>query len=165
MDIILCHATADFDTLGAAVGAAKLYPGARPLIEMRSVDPRAIARLILVDTQSPSYLGKAAEWLTLAGVEIHVYDHHPKDAKPDFEVKLWCVEPVGSTCTLIVERLQAKAIALTPFEVTALALGLHVDTGSLTFAHTTARDAIALAWLMQQGVNLTVLSTYIDYAR
>lgn len=186
MDIILCHATADFDTLGAAVGAARLYPGARivltggmqlpvrefmslyrdefPLIEMRSLDPQAIARLILVDTQSPSYLGKASEWLNLTGVEIHVYDHHPRDAKPDFEAKLWCVEPVGSTCTLIIERLQAKAIALTPFEVTALALGLHVDTGSLTFAHTTARDAIALAWLMQQGVNLTVLSTYIDYA-
>ncbi len=186
MDIILCHATADFDTLGAAVGAARLYSGARivltggmqlpvrefmslyrdeyPLIEMRSVDPKAIARLILVDTQSPSYLGKAAEWLTLPGVEVHVYDHHPADSKPDFEVKLWCVEAVGSTCTLIIERLQAKAIALTPFEVTALALGIHVDTGSLTFAHTTARDAIALAWLMQQGVNLTVLSTYIDYA-
>ncbi|MFN5474053.1 MAG: hypothetical protein ACK5CR_19040 [Pseudanabaena sp.] len=29
MDIILCHATADFDTLGAAVGAARLYQGAR----------------------------------------------------------------------------------------------------------------------------------------
>lgn len=186
MDIILCHATADFDTLGAAVGAARIYPGARivltggmqlpvrefmslhrdeyPLIEMRSVDPKAIARIILVDTQSPSYLGKAAEWLTLTGVEIHVYDHHPSTITPAFNPSLWCVEAVGSTCTLIIERLQAAAIALTPFEVTALALGIHVDTGSLTFAHTTARDAIALAWLMQQGVNLTVLSTYIDYA-
>ncbi|MCA6586070.1 MAG: CBS domain-containing protein [Pseudanabaena sp. M090S1SP1A06QC] len=186
MDIILCHATADFDTLGAAVGAARLYQGARivltggmqmpvreflslhrdeyPLIEMRSVHPEAIRRLILVDTQFPSYLGNAAKWLELPNVEIHVYDHHPTNIKPSFQPTLWCVEAVGSTCTLIIERLQAQAITLTPFEVIALALGLHVDTGSLTFEHTTPRDAIALAWLMQQGVNLRVLSTYIDYA-
>ncbi len=186
MDIILCHATADFDTLGAAVGAARLYQGARivltggmqmpvrefislhrdeyPLVEMRSVHPESIRRLILVDTQLPSQLGNAAKWLEQPNVEIHVYDHHPTSIKPSFKPTLWCVEAVGSTCTLIIEQLQKKAIALTNFEVTALALGLHVDTGSLTFEHTTARDAIALAWLMQQGVNLRVLSTYIDYA-
>lgn len=189
MDIILCHATADFDSLGAAVGAARLYPGARivltggmqapvreflslyrdeyPLIEMRSVNPASIKRAILVDTQSPNYLGKAAEWLFQPGVEVHIYDHHPLSATSDastFNITSRCVEPVGSTCTLIVERLQDRAIQLTPSEVTALALGIHVDTGSLTFAHTTARDAIALAWLMQQGVNLKVLATYIDYA-
>ncbi|CAN1212407.1 CBS domain-containing protein [Tumidithrix helvetica PCC 7403] len=186
MDIILCHTTADFDTLGAAVGAARLYAGARivltggmqlpvreflslyrdeyPLIEMRSVDPESIQRLILVDTQLPSNLGNAAKWLDLPNVDIHVYDHHPSNLQPNFHATLWCVEAVGSTCTLIIERLQAQVIPLTTFEVTALALGLHVDTGSLTFEHTTARDAIALAWLMQQGVNLKVLSTYIDYA-
>lgn len=186
MDIILCHTTADFDTLGAAVGVARLYQGARivltggmqapvreflslhrdqyPLIEMRSVHPEAISRLILVDTQSPSQLGNAAKWLEQPNVEIHVYDHHPTNTKLSFQASLWCVEAVGSTCTLIIEKLQAQAIALTTFEVTAMALGLHVDTGSLTFESTTARDAIALAWLMQQGVNLKVLSTYIDYA-
>ncbi|PZV16429.1 MAG: poly(A) polymerase [Pseudanabaena sp.] len=186
MDIILCHATADFDTLGAAVGASRLYQGARivltggtqmpvreflslyrdefPLIEMRSVHPESIQRLILVDTQLPSQLGNAAKWLEQPNVEIHVYDHHPSSTKPSFQPTLWCVEAVGSSCTLIVEQLQIQAIALTPFEVTAMALGLHVDTGSLTFEHTTARDAIALAWLMQQGVNLQVLANYIDYA-
>ncbi|MBC8123166.1 MAG: hypothetical protein H7Y22_15175, partial [Gemmatimonadaceae bacterium] len=29
MNVILCHTTADFDTLGAAVGLALLNPGAR----------------------------------------------------------------------------------------------------------------------------------------
>jgi tRNA nucleotidyltransferase (CCA-adding enzyme) len=189
MDIILCHVTADFDSLGAAVGVARLYPGARivltggmqmpvreflslyrdeyPLIEMRSVNPKSIKRVILVDTQSPSYLGKAANWLSQPEVEVHIYDHHPPSSESEtstFNVSSRCIEPVGSTCTLIIERLQAQAIQLTPFEVTALALGIHVDTGSLTFAHTTVRDAVALAWLMQQGVNLKVLATYVDYA-
>ncbi|HEY9616695.1 MAG TPA: hypothetical protein V6C64_07640, partial [Microcoleaceae cyanobacterium] len=29
MDLILCHTTADFDTLGAAIGLTRLQPGAR----------------------------------------------------------------------------------------------------------------------------------------
>ena len=29
MDLILCHQTADFDALGAAVGLTKLHPGAK----------------------------------------------------------------------------------------------------------------------------------------
>jgi tRNA nucleotidyltransferase (CCA-adding enzyme) len=43
-----------------------------------------------------------------------------------------------------------------------MALGIHVDTGSLTYKQSTARDALALAWLMQQGANLSVISTYRD---
>ncbi|WP_017325062.1 CBS domain-containing protein [Synechococcus sp. PCC 7336] len=184
MDIILCHETADFDALGAAVGAARLYPGARivltggahqsvreflglyrdeyPLLELRSVDERSLHRIVLVDVQAPRRLGKAAEWLYRPEIEVHVYDHHPNPTPADYRPALWCVEPVGSTSTLIVERLQEKGIDLSPFEVTALALGIHVDTGSLTFGSSTARDAKALTWLMERGVNLDVLATYID---
>lgn len=32
MDLVLCHTTADFDTLGAAVGLARLQPGARVVL-------------------------------------------------------------------------------------------------------------------------------------
>ncbi|MEO1133164.1 MAG: CBS domain-containing protein [Cyanobacteria bacterium J06639_1] len=186
MDVILCHSTADFDTLGAAVGAARLYPGARivltggafrtvreflglhrdefPLIEMRSLHPERIRRLILVDAHHRDRFGNASTWFDLPDVEIHLYDHHFDTEPLDFQPAESHLEAVGSTCTLMVERLQEKAIALTPFEITALALGIHVDTGSLTFAQSTARDARALAWLMEQGINLTVLASYIDSA-
>ena len=184
MDVILCHETADFDALGAAVGAARLYPGARivltggahrtvrdflalhrdayPLVEQRSVDERSLQRVILVDAQSPQRFGNASEWVYREDVEVHVYDHHPNPQPPDYDTALWCVEPVGATSTLMVERLQQAQLELSPFEVTALALGIHVDTGSLTFGNSSPRDARALAWLMERGVNLDVLSTYID---
>ena len=184
MDVILCHETADFDALGAAVGVARLYPGARivltggahqtvrdflalhrdeyPLVELRSVDVHALRRVILVDVQTPKRLGKAEPWVYRKDVEVYVFDHHPNPRPPDYSPKIWCVEPVGATSTLIVERLQQEEIELTPFEVTALALGIHVDTGSLTFGNSSPRDARALAWLMERGVNLDVLSTYID---
>ncbi|HAX76168.1 MAG TPA: poly(A) polymerase, partial [Cyanobacteria bacterium UBA11372] len=51
---------------------------------------------------------------------------------------------------------------LTPAEATVMALGIHVDTGSLTYDGATPRDAAALAWLMAQGASLPVISEYID---
>ncbi|HEY9807126.1 MAG TPA: CBS domain-containing protein, partial [Candidatus Obscuribacterales bacterium] len=58
--------------------------------------------------------------------------------------------------------MQAQGVELTPAEATVMALGVHVDTGSLTYDHATVRDAIALAWLMGQGANLRVIAEYID---
>ena len=42
-----------------------------------------------------------------------------------------------------------------------MALGIHVDSGSLTFEMSTARDALALAWLMQQGADLAAIGEYV----
>ena len=84
MDLILCHQTADFDALGAAVGLSLLKKGAKivltggahptvreflalhrdefPLIELRSVTPENIRSLYIPDTQKRDRLGKAAVW-------------------------------------------------------------------------------------------------------
>lgn len=183
MDLVLCHAIADFDTLGAAVGLARLQSGSRivltegchpgvreflalhrdeyPLMERRSVIPAQIRSLSIVDTQRRDRLGKAADWLDLPQVTIAVYDHHTEVERdiPAHEVQ---VVAVGATTTLIVEKLQAAQVTLTATEATVMALGIHVDTGSLTFDHATPRDAFALAWLMEQGANLGAISTYLD---
>ena len=70
-------------------------------------------------------------------------------------------EAVGAATTLIVEKLQPH-INLSPFEATVMALGVHVDTGSLTFDQTTPRDARALAWLMEQGASIKIIAEYVD---
>ncbi|MEH1768464.1 CBS domain-containing protein [Nostoc sp.] len=184
MDLILCHTTADFDTLGAAVGLTRLLPGSKivltggshppvrdflalhrdeyPLIERRSVNSEKIRSLTVVDTQQRDRLGKAAEWLDLPNLkEIIVYDHH-LGQESDIPATRSHISSVGATTTLIVEQLQQQHISLTPAEATVMALGIHVDTGSLTFDQSTPRDALALAWLMQQGASLSVISTYRD---
>ena len=201
MDIVLCHTTADFDTLGAAVGATRLYPGARlmltggahptvkaflalhrnayPIVERRAVDPQAIRRLIIVDASRRDRLGKAADWLALPQVSIVVYDHHgaaqpgdPEDLSdsadnantlaPGQAVE-WHLEPVGAATTLMAEALQRQGLSITAEEATAMALGIHADTGSLTFDTTTARDATALAWLLPQ-VSFNIVAEYIKPA-
>ncbi|MBD2528615.1 CBS domain-containing protein [Nostoc flagelliforme FACHB-838] len=184
MDLILCHTTADFDALGAAVGLTRLLPGSKivlsggshppvrdflalhrdeyPLIERRSVNPEKIRSLTVVDTQQRDRLGKAAEWLDLPHIgEIIIYDHH-LGQESNIPATESYISSVGATTTLIVEQLQQQEISLTPAEATVMALGIHVDTGSLTYDQSTPRDALALAWLMQQGASLSVISTYRD---
>lgn len=182
MDVILCHTTADFDALGAAVGLTRLLPGSKivltggehptvrdflalhrdeyPLIERRSVNPQDITTITVVDAQLRSRFGKCAQWFDLPHLEnIIIYDHHQEQAS-DIPATQIYIEAVGATTTLIVEQLQQASILLSPTVATVMALGIHVDTGSLTFDHSTARDAIALAWLMQQGASLKVVSEY-----
>ncbi|MBD2138543.1 CBS domain-containing protein [Anabaena sp. FACHB-1237] len=184
MDLILCHTTADFDALGAAVGLTCLQPGSKivltggahppvrdflalhrdeyALIEARSVNPEKIRSLTIVDTQQRDRLGKSASWLDLPNVQdIIIYDHHLGTDRDIPTTKLY-LNQVGATTTLMVEELQKRNIALTAAEATVMALGIHVDTGSLTYSQSTARDALALAWLMQQGASLAVISVYCD---
>ncbi len=184
MHLILCHTTADFDALGAAVGVTRLSPGAKivltggchppvreflalhrdeyALIERRAVNPSQIRMLTVVDAHQRSRLGKAAQWFDLPDLDaIEVYDHH-LNAQIDIPATRTDIQAVGATTTLIAEQLQQRQINLTPTEATVMALGIHLDTGSLTFDHTTARDAFALAWLMTQGASLRVIAEYVD---
>ncbi len=187
MDLVLCHTTADFDALGAAVGLCVLHPGTKivltggchptvrdflalhrdeyPLIERRSVNPLQIRSIAIVDASTRDRLGKAAEWLDLPQLnEIALFDHH-LEAHSDIPATVTQIEAVGATTTLIVEKLREKTsppLRLEPSEATVMALGIHVDTGSLTFEGATARDANALAWLMEQGASLRVIAEYVE---
>ncbi|PXF46650.1 Inosine-5'-monophosphate dehydrogenase [Gracilariopsis chorda] len=180
LDIVLTHASADFDSLGCAVGLAKLIsPSALvvlpagvhsavrryltlhksffPIAEAKLIDPTRIRFLGVVDTCSKKKLATAASWLSHAETVL-VIDHHvTSDAhvitKQDVPGDLHIItEDVGAATTLVVERLmQRRDIKLTATECTLLALAIHTDTGSLSFENTTPRDAAALAWLLQRG--------------
>jgi tRNA nucleotidyltransferase (CCA-adding enzyme) len=184
MDLILCHQTADFDALGAAVGLTCLKVGAKvvltggahpavrdflalhrdefALIERRSVNPKKIRSLTVVDSQHRERLGKAAEWFDLPHLKaIEIYDHHLA-SDCDIPATSIEIEPVGATTTLIVEKIQQAQLSIAPSEATVMALGIHVDTGSLTYDRSTARDAYALAWLMERGANIKIISEYVN---
>ncbi len=185
MDLILCHQTADFDALGAAVGLSLLKKGAKivltggahptvreflalhrdefPLIELRSVTPENIRSLYIPDTQKRDRLGKAATWFDLPNItNIEIYDHH-FDLESDIPATSSNIEEVGAITTVIVELLQQQQeVTPTAFDATAMALGIHVDTGSLTYDQTTPRDAKALAWLMENGANIKTIAEYVE---
>ncbi len=184
LDLILCHQTADFDALGAAVGLSLLKVGSKiiltggahpkvkdflalyrdefPLIEWRSVHPHTIRSLMIVDNQQSDRLGKTADWLKSPHLTaIEIYDHHIGGTS-NINATHVELENIGATTTLMVEKLQRDPFTPNPIQATVMALGIHVDTGSLTFEQTTPRDASALAWLMEKGANVKIIAEYAD---
>ncbi|NUP10227.1 MAG: CBS domain-containing protein [Polyangiaceae bacterium] len=185
MELVVTHAVADFDALGAAVGAHLLYPRSRillgplgagprelvavhrdrlPIVEPAEIDVRAVRRVIIVDVRRAKRLALVPGLLERIqrrdGIEVHVWDHHGP-SEDDVHADQAIIEPVGSATTLLVEALQRRQIPFGPMEATVMALGVHVDTGSLTFGGSTGRDAAALGWLMNRGAALSVINRYL----
>ncbi len=57
--------------------------------------------------------------------------------------------------------LAERGLDPTPTEATALALGIHEDTGSLTHLTTTVRDIEALAWCVRHGAGQELIAEFL----
>ncbi|MCS6999146.1 MAG: CBS domain-containing protein [Aquificaceae bacterium] len=111
--------------------------------------------LVLVDSHHyEEYLKRFGDRIR----EIHIYDHHPS-APSGFKGK---VGAVGSCTTLLIEELVREGIEVDPESATILALGIYEDTGMLTYEGTTPRDAEAVAWLLERGLNLRLLRRFLS---
>jgi tRNA nucleotidyltransferase (CCA-adding enzyme) len=179
MEIIIPHINTDLDALGAAVGARLLYPEAKivlpgtanpqateflslhryalRVLSWRDVPLDQVTRAVIVDTADRERLGEFGR--LPEGVEIHLYDHHPPEPD-DITGRLEIREQVGAASTIIAELLEEAGVKPTPFEATAMLLGIHADTGSLSLGHTTDRDAQAAAFLLRHGANLRVVARF-----
>jgi tRNA nucleotidyltransferase (CCA-adding enzyme) len=182
LDAIVGHANADFDALASMVAAKKLYPEAvmvfagsvnrnvrefitlhgdvLDFMEPKALDKEAITRLIVVDNRIAERLGELRDIPSNPEVEVFIYDHHPSSPHDMTGVKDYS-EQVGSTTTVLIKIIRRKGIPVTPFEATLFALGIHEDTGSLTYAGTTFEDAEALAYLMREGANMSVIVHFL----
>lgn len=181
MDVIVSHINADFDCLGSLVGAGRLYPDAalvlpggegpnvreflalhRDALGVRTpadVNPETITRVVVVDTPSRQRIGKAAAWLDLPGVEVHLWDHHV-DSHASIRASQQWLKRWGSTSSILAHELRDRDLRLTPIEATAMLLGIYEDTGRLTYSATTPEDLEAAAWLMRSGGDLDVLEQF-----
>lgn len=182
MEIIVSHVNADFDSLASMVAAGKIYPQAGlvfpgsinrnvreylslygdilEITDIRSLDLETITRVILVDTRSADRLGDIAPVVERKGMEVFVIDHHPR-ARGDLKGTRDMSETQGATTTILVKLLRKLEIAISPYEATLFALGIHEDTGSLTYAGTTFEDAEALAWLIGMGASPADVSLFL----
>jgi tRNA nucleotidyltransferase (CCA-adding enzyme) len=184
-ELIATHSNTDFDGFAAMVAAHKLYPEADmvlsgavnrnvrefrtlfadeiPVVEAGAVDLAGVTRLVLVETVHANRLGELGPLTEQEGVEIVVFDHHrPAGGLPAF------VDPAnvvtsqdGSLVTLMLRIVAERGLEVTPLEATVFALGIHEDTGSLTFPTTTVRDVEALAFCMRRGANQQVIERFL----
>jgi len=178
MDIIMTHEQADFDGFASILGAYLLEDRAYPVLpntlnrnvqqfynsyrfELPYILPQALPKqniqtITLVDTQS---------LVTIKGTgkdtHICVFDHHKikDDIDPNWEFN---AIQTGACTTYFVEQLMDHNSNLSMIQATLLLLGIYEDTGSLTYASTTARDAQAIAFLLTQGASLKIASNFLN---
>ena len=182
MIVITTHVNADFDCLASMAAAHKLYPDAilafpgsqeknvrnflektgylLPIRKFKNLDPAMVTKLVIVDCRSRDRLGGIKDFYDRPGVELEIYDHHPRSSG-DLVSRLGRTEKRGATTTIMVEILREKGIAVLPEEATLLILGIYEDTGSLTFSSTSPEDFYAAAWLLKQGANLNIVSDFL----
>ena len=181
--LITCHVNADFDALASMLCAQKLYPGALVVFpgsqeknlrnffiqsmvylfniaEQGKIDFSSVTKLVLVDTRRRNRIGDLCRILDNPGLEIHIYDHHPKkddDIRADKEYHML----TGATATILSDLLREQNIPITPEEATIICLGIYEDTGSFSFPSTTEHDLKAAAYLLSKGANLNIISNMI----
>jgi tRNA nucleotidyltransferase (CCA-adding enzyme) len=181
--VIATHGNTDFDAFAAMLAVRRLYPDAvvvlagslnrnvrefyrlhadeLELVEASRIERDAIRRLIVVETVHASRLGELEPVVLDPDVEKVVFDHHaaepPAWAPPENVV----VSTDGALTTTLVGVLAERELAVTPLEATAFALGIHEDTGSLTYPAATQRDAEALAWCLRHGARQELLAGFL----
>ena len=186
-EVIVTHVNTDFDGFAASVAAARLFPEARicfpgslnrnvrefynlhadeiDTVDASLVDPGRLRRLIIVDTIHCNRLGQFERICGRSGLEVIVFDHHrlgaPSERPAFVSPENYVLSEDGSLVTTMLKIIHERKVGISPLEATIFALGIHEDTGSLTYPGTTARDAEALALCMSLGASQSLIGKYL----
>jgi len=128
--------------------------------DLRGLDLSSIERLVMVDTRDAGRISELASVALDPRVEVIAYDHHPPMAD-DLARAEDRSQQVGATTSILVHEIRERGITLTPLEASLMLLGIHEDTGSLTYPGSTAYDADAVAFLMASGADMEVVNQFL----
>src|SRR5947209_614095 len=182
-EVIATHGNTDFDAFASMLAARRLYPNAvvalagslnrnvrefyrlqadeLDLVEAARLEPDAIRRLIVVETVHAGRLAELERVALDPDVEKVVFDHHAVELPDWVDPATAVVSEDGALATTLVGILAEREVAVTPLEATAFALGIHEDTGSLTYPTATQRDAEALGWCLRHGARQELLAQFL----
>src|SRR5919109_5492276 len=183
MDVIVSHTNTDFDAFAAMLAARRLYPGAvialsgslnrnvrdfyrlhadeLGVVEQGRVDLDAVGRLIVVETSHPARLGDFERVARDPSVEVVLFDHHGEEELDWVPAENAIRSNDGALTTTMVSILAEREVEVTPLEATVFALVIHEDTGSLSYAGVSLRDAEALAWCLRHGASQDMVAQYL----
>jgi tRNA nucleotidyltransferase (CCA-adding enzyme) len=182
--VIATHGNTDFDGFGAMLAARLLYPDAVVAVAALNRNVRdfyrlhadelgavsdasrleldAVRRLIVVETSTASRLGELEAVALDPKVEKVLFDHHGEDGAPEWvSGDAVVLSSDGALTTTLVGILAERELQPSALEATVFALGIHEDTGSLTYATTTQRDVDALSWCMRHGARQDLVAEYL----
>ncbi|MGI6368207.1 MAG: CBS domain-containing protein [Anaerolineae bacterium] len=177
MKIITSHERADMDALASMYAASLLFPqhavvlpqnlnrnlrdfvalygDQLPFVERRNLQRGTVEEAILVDTQAIAPLRGMHHQTRILAI-----DHHGRNETLSAETT-YQGEPLGATTSLLVERLMAQELHPSRIGASLMLIGIYEDTGALTYLTTTARDARAAAWLLDQGADLEIAAEFL----
>jgi len=183
MLIATTHKNTDFDALASVIAATIIYPdcvGIIPKAVNRNVgqflsthktafniilpnelNPEQITRLIVVDTNQWHRLDRMDKLRDRTDIKIDLWDHH-MTGEGNIRADRSFREHVGATVTLFVREMIAKNIKLSSLVSTVMLIGLYEDTGHLSFPSTTADDARAAAYLLENRADLNVAGFFLN---
>ncbi len=183
MDVVASHSNTDFDAFASMLACRRLYPGAAvalsgslnrnvrdfyrlhadelDLVEVARLDLAAITRLIVVEAADPARLGELEPVARRPGLEVVLFDHHRAEPPAWVGPENVVLSGDGALTTTLVGILVEREVAVSPLEATVFALGIHEDTGSLTYPTSTLRDAEALAWCLRHGARQEMVAQYL----
>lgn len=179
MRLIVTHEQPDFDALASLALARLLFPNATAtvqgslgpsltaflrlyrdqleLADPQSVDLDAVTELVVVDTADA---GRIRPFDSLVGkVPVTLYDHHPPPEDP-IPAARGLREQVGATATLLTRELMATGIDVPPPIASLALLGIHEDTGNLSYDLTRPDDYRAAAHLLASGASLQLVRRF-----
>lgn len=180
MRLIISHASPDFDALASMALAQLIHPGARAvrlgglgvqleaflhlyrdeleLLNADKLDLSKVEELIVVDTSDPA---RIAPFDTLLDkVSITLYDHHPRSEKVIPAIH-GIQRDVGATVTILTLLLKARAIEIPQALASLALLGIHDDTGNLSYELTHPEDHEAAAHLLRSGASLNLVQRFV----
>jgi len=182
MRVITTHTGTDFDALASMVACTLLYPGSVGLLpamvnpevkrfmgihgDILRVAPRRdfdlgrATSLVVVDAASWRRLDGMDALARRDGMEVICWDHHMEGV--DIESGETHREEVGAAVTLLLEVMRERDTAISPMHATLFLLGIYSDTGCLRYPSVTARDAAMVAFLLENGADLNVVTAYLD---
>lgn len=179
MRLIVTHEQPDFDALASLALAKLLFPGSQAtvqggigpaqqaflrlyrdvldLLDADEIDHGTVSEMVVVDTADPT---RIRPFDALVGtVPITLYDHHPLPDEP-IPASHGITERVGATATLLTRELASSSTPI-PAAIASLGLlGIHEDTGNLSYDMTTPDDYTAAAYLLAHGANLQLVRRF-----
>ncbi|MGE4266163.1 MAG: CBS domain-containing protein [Deferribacterales bacterium] len=182
--IVITHKNPDFDAIASAYAAYRLYgldavvtatsyesavneyvstlEKPLPIVHLREKEIESIESIDLLVITDCKLAGRLEplDGLVAKAKKVIIYDHHPAHGQ-DIEAEEMYVEETGSCSAVIVEKMKAQGLTLTPEEATLIMTGIYEDTGMLSFASTTVKDMEAAAWLLSFGANLNEVGEYV----
>ena len=182
--VIATHGNTDFDAFASMLAARRLYPDAvaclsgslnrnvrefarlhadeLELVEASRLELDAIRRLIVVETVHAARLGELEQVALDPEVETAVFDHHAAGEIPEWVApENAVISEDGALTTTLVGILAERELQVSEVEATAFALGIHEDTGSLTYLSAGRRDAEALGWCLRHGARQDLIAAYL----